>query len=225
MANASIDQFRSEAQLSSRKWLVIASPILIVIIGALAARVSLALFGQWAWAATFLVYWGSMAACIALFSGLKKVKSWYGKPRGSILWLVVAILVGISPFPMLLLPNTELLRPSFLAVCWFCFALINGNIEEAYWRGFLFNEIKGWPKWLVVTYSSILFIAIHFLMLGTFATALFNIAFLVILAVMTFFLALLYLRTGSLRWSVLTHILADWGNMNVFVFMNILGMF
>ena len=86
------------------------------------------------------------------------------------------------------------------------------------------NELRGWPVWGSVTYTSVLIISIHFLMLGTLTPAMFNLPFLGILTAITAGLVTLYLRTGSLRWSVVAHILADLGNLNIFVFMNLIPM-
>lgn len=209
----------------SKNWLVIVSPIGIVMLGTLLARVSNPLLGKWAWALTMPVYWMAMSAVIYLVSGKQKWLSWYQKPRGSKVWLIIGLAMGLSAFPLLLIPNVSLLRAPLLAVLWFAFALINGTVEESYWRGFLFTEIRGWPLWLSASYSSILFVAIHFLMLGTFSAALFNIPFLVILIINTVVLALMFIFTASLRWSTIAHILSDWGNMNIFVFMNLTHLF
>jgi membrane protease YdiL (CAAX protease family) len=210
---------------SSQNLIVIASPIFIVLLGTILARVSDPLLGKWAWALTVPVYWLAMSIIIYLVSGKQKWLSWYKKPRGSKIWLVIGLLIGLSAFPLLLIPNASLLRTPLLTILWFSFGLINGTIEESYWRGFLFTEIRGWPRWLTVTYSSVLFVAIHFLMLGTFSAALFNIPFLVILIIITVTFALMFIFTGSLRWPTISHILTDWGNMNLFVFMNLTKLF
>ena len=207
---------------SMRNLLVIASPVAIVALGSLAARVSIALLGQWAWAITLPIYWGSIALVIGIASGWDKLRSWFDKPRGSIVWPLLALLFGLSAYPLLLIPNIALLRTPLMIGLWLAFGLINGPIEEAYWRGFLFNEIKGGPLWLTVTYSGVLFIAIHFLMLGAFSSMFFNIPFLVILAVLTLFYSVIFIRTCSLRYSAISHTLTDWGNLNIFVFMNLI---
>ena len=46
----------------------------------------------------------------------------------------------------------------------------------------------------------------------------------IILFVLSLFLALLYLKTRSLRLPILCHFLTDLGNMSVFVFMNLIAM-
>ncbi len=225
MTSAPLKHARNPARMTARNVLVIASPVVIVALGTLAARIFILLFGQWAWAPTGIIYWGSMVAMITVFSGRQKVASWFGKSRGSIFWPLLAVLIGLSAFPMLLLPNLSVLRTPLLIAAWIAYGLVNGPIEETYWRGFLFNEICGWPRWLAVTYSSVLFVAIHFLMLGSFSAILFNIPFLIILTIITLAYAMIYLRTDSLRWPVISHVLTDWGNLNIFVFMNMLKPF
>ncbi len=210
---------------STRNLVVIASPIFIVLLGTILAQVTNTILGKWAWALTMPVYWLTMSIIIYLVSGKQKWLNYYQKPHGSIIWLIIGLLIGLSAFPMLLIPNASLLRIPSLTILWFAFGLINGTIEESYWRGFLFTEIRGLPLWLTVTFSSVLFVAIHFLMLGTFSAALFNIPFLVILIIITIAYALMFLFTGSLRWSTISHILTDWGNMNLFVFMNLTKLF
>jgi uncharacterized protein len=225
MTTAEISQAPANRWTGSRNLLIIASPLGIVLLGTILSRVSIPLLGKWAWALTMPVYWLTMSFIIFFVSGKEKWLSWFTKPHGSKIWLILGLIIGLSAFPLLLIPNSSLLRTPLLTILWFAFGLINGTIEESYWRGFLFREIRGWPFWLTVTYSSVLFVAIHFLMLGTFSTALFNIPFLIILIIITVAMTLIFIRTGSLRWPVLSHILTDWGNMNIFVFMNLTKLF
>jgi membrane protease YdiL (CAAX protease family) len=44
--------------------------------------------------------------------------------------------------------------------------------------------------------------------------------FIVILLILAFVWSLLYIKTKSLRLSILSHILTDLGNLSVFLFMN-----
>ena len=154
------------------------------------------------------VYWLVMAAIVLRVSGRRRVRGWYGPSHGSRAWVVVAAVVAVSAFPLLLVPNAGLLlRLPLLAVTWVGFALVNGTIEEVFWRGFLLTEITSWPRGLAEAYSGALFVAIHFVMLGAFAPALFNVPFLVILVVITAILTMLFVRTGSLRLGTAAHIL------------------
>jgi membrane protease YdiL (CAAX protease family) len=215
----------TSSHFNTRNLLVIASPVVIIAIGSLAARVSIQLFKQWAWAGTFPIYWGSMALVILAVSGQERLASWFGRSLGSLIWPALAIFTALSAFPLLLLPNLHHLRSPLLIILWIAFALINGTVEESYWRGFLLKEIQAWPTWITVIYSSVLFILIHFLMIGAFAPALFNLPFLLILTWITLLMAVMFLCTGSLRWPAISHILTDLGNMNIFVFMNLIKFF
>ena len=46
--------------------------------------------------------------------------------------------------------------------------------------------------------------------------------FVAILIVISVVWSLLHLKTGSLRWPVLSHFLTDLGNLSIFVFMNMI---
>jgi membrane protease YdiL (CAAX protease family) len=211
---------------TARGWLVIASPLLVVAIGAVAARVSSGLLADWAWIGTVPVYWLAMAATILILAGRQRPREWYKPSRGSRMWAVLAAFVALSAFPLLLFPNAGLLvRLPLLTALWIIFAVVNGSIEEAYWRGFLLTGITSWPCWLVALYSGVLFVIIHFVMLGAFAPVMFNVPFLLILICITAILTVLFLKTGSLRMGTAAHILNDIGNMNIFVFMGLTVLF
>jgi membrane protease YdiL (CAAX protease family) len=203
-------------------WAIKASPLLIVVLGSLAARVSAELLGEWAWIGTTPVYWLAMATIVLRVSGWQRARAWYGPSHGTWIWPVLAAVVAFSAIPLLLVPNAGLLlRLPLLTVGWIGFAVVNGTIEEAYWRGFLLTEIRSWPRWLVATYSGTLFVVIHFVMLGAFAPVLFNVSFLVILVAITVVLTTMFIRTGSLRLPTAAHVLNDLSNMNIFVFMGL----
>jgi membrane protease YdiL (CAAX protease family) len=204
------------------EWVVMVSPLVMLALGGLAARLSADFLGDWAWLGAVPIYWLAMAAVILRVTGLQRAREWYRPSAGSRLWVLLAAVVGLSAFPLLLVPNAGLLlRLPLLAMLWVGFALVNGTIEEAYWRGFLLTEIRSWHRWIVATYSGALFVAIHFVMLGAFAPALFNVPFLVILVAITGILTLLFVNTRSLRLPTATHVLSDLGNLNIFLFMGL----
>ncbi len=214
------------ARSAATKRLIMTSPVLVVLLGSLAARVSSSLLGEWAWIGTVPIYWLTMAAIVLGISGSKRARGWYGPSHGSRVWPVLAAMVALSAFPLLLAPNAGLLvRLPLLTLLWIGFAVVNGTVEEAYWRGFLLTEIRSWPRWVTEAYAGTLFVVIHFVMLGAFAPALFNVSFLVILIAITLTLTLLFTRTGSLRLGTAAHILNDVGNMNIFVFMGLIATF
>jgi hypothetical protein len=120
------------------------------------------------------------------------------------------------------------MNSALLVFGWFCFAIINSAFEEAYWRGFLLDATAHFPRAYGVIYSTILFTIIHPLNLGVFskiqaydpARPMILVPFLIILIMLSLGWSLLYLKTKSLRLSILSHILTDLGNLSIFLFMN-----
>jgi uncharacterized protein len=215
-----------------RKALILLSPVLVVILGTAAARFFYRQHGDWAWVGTFTVYWISLALMTALLGDRARIEGWFRKPQGSRWWALLAILAGLAAFPMLLLPNLEVMKPTGLVILWLLFAVVNGTLEEVYWRGFLLDETRHLPRAFGLFYSTVLFTAIHPLMLGHFshiqsfdpANPMAFLPFGIILVVLSLILCLLYLKTRSLWWSILTHFLSDLGNLSIFVFMNLVAM-
>jgi len=211
-----------------KRWGVLISPILIIILGNFAARFFTNQLGKWAWTGYFPVYWG-MLIFVVVFAGKKNnLKLWFRKSQGSNLWIFLSIVIGLISFPLLFIPNIHVMHSILLIIAWCSFALINSIFEEVYWRGLLLDKTANLPRIYGVIYSTVLFTAIHPLNLGVFSRIqAFNpgkpmdlVPFLLILGLLSIFWCLLYLKTKSLRLSVLSHILTDLGNLSVFLFMN-----
>lgn len=214
--------------MSSRKWIVLMSPIIVLILGNLAARFFSHTLGKWAWLGYFPVYW-FMLFLFMFFAGNKESQRlWFRKSQGSHWWAILAIGIGIISFPMLLIPNIHVMHSVILVIAWFSFALINAPLEEAFWRGYLLDEPAFLLRIYGVIYSSILFTAIHPLNLGVFSKIqsfdpdrpMALVPFLVILLLLSLVYSLLYIKTKSLRLSILSHFLTDLGNLSIFLFMN-----
>ena len=216
----------------SRQFMVLASPILVVVIGHFAAQLFLTLFDDWAWLGSSLVYWGSMALIIWFLGDKQSLTHWFGKSQGSKWWILLALAMGLISFPLLFFPNIQVMKPIGLVIAWFLFAVVNSTCEEAYWRSFLLDETSHLPRAFGVIYFTVFFTAIHPLMLGVFSkinrfdpahpTAL--IPFWIILVILSLSFSLLYLKTKSLRLPVLAHFLSDLGNLSIFLFMNMVTM-
>ena len=204
------------------------SPIIILILGNLTAKLFYNALGKWAWIGYFPVYW-FMLFLFMFFAGNKESQRlWFRKSQGSYWWAILAIGIGVISFPMLLIPNINVMHSILLVIGWCGFAFINAPIEEAFWRGFLLDETAHLPRIYGVVYSSILFIAIHPMNLGVFSKIqafdpnmpMALVPFLVILLLLSLVYSLLYIKTKSLRLSILSHILTDLGNLSIFLFMN-----
>lgn len=219
-------------QNRSRLLLILASPVIVVLLGHFAARLFLYLLDDWAWVGSSLVYWGSLISIIWLLGDKGSLKRWFSKSQGSKWWVVLALAMGLISFPLLLIPNIHVMNSVAVVIAWFLFAVVNSACEEVYWRGFLLDETSHLPRAFGVIYSTIFFTAIHPLMLGVFSkinaydpanpTAL--IPFWIILVIISLSFSLIYLYTKSLRLAILSHFLSDLGNLSVFLFMNMVTM-
>jgi membrane protease YdiL (CAAX protease family) len=214
--------------MQTRSYIILISPILVIVIGNLAARLFTVLLGQWAWTGYFPVYWG-MLVLVMVATGKKDVQQrWFRKSQGSRWWVLLALGIGLVSFPVLLIPNIHAMHSIPLIAAWFIFAVLNSVFEETYWRGFLLDETAHLPRVYGVLYSTVLFTAIHPLNLGVFSKIqafdadkpMALIPFLIILIILSISWCLLYLKSKSLRLSIFSHILTDLGNLSVFLFMN-----
>ncbi|HEY0493619.1 MAG TPA: CPBP family intramembrane glutamic endopeptidase [Candidatus Dormibacteraeota bacterium] len=215
-------------RIRRHRLLVLASPLVVLAVGSVAARLFSSVLGRWAWTGAMLVYWAILMGLVWTFAGRGRLIAWFAASRGNRLWLVLAVGAGLLSFPFLLLPNIGLLASIPLAVLWLVFAPVNGACEELYWRGLLLDQTSGMSRWIIVAYASVAFVANHPLMLGVFAGAMaVNLAApgrFIPFAAIVFFQGLvwsvLFLRTGSLRLSIASHTLTDLGTLSIFAFMN-----
>jgi membrane protease YdiL (CAAX protease family) len=216
-------------KLKFTRLIVIFSPIIIIILGNFAGRISFDLLGKWAWIGYFPFYWFSMFLFIVLTGKKENRKSWFQKPQGSIWWTILAIVLGLMAFPIFFIPNIQVLSSFFLIIAWIGFAVINSIFEESYWRAFLLDEMSGFSSYLKIIYTSVLFTAIHPLNLGIFSRIQsFNperpfalVPFIIILFTLSVLWGLLYLKSKSVRLPLISHILTDLGNLSIFLFMNL----
>lgn len=195
------------------------SPFAVIGLGHLTAQAAGIQIGAWAWLPLTLVFWTTMAVLIA--GGDRTAhRRWLSKPRGSRGWLVLAVLVGFIPF-IVFLQNWRLLDPIWIWLPWLLFALINPWLEEGYWRGLLTDASKDWKPWTSVLYTSAVYAASHPLMWGVNSFANRELIVLASTFVMGVCWAIIYRRTGSLRYAIFSHFLVDLFNLSVAIFLNL----
>ncbi len=107
------------------------------------------------------------------------------------------------------LGNWTLLANAQLIVAWLAFALINPWFEESYWRGVLIDSTASWGKLASLLYSSVWFAASHPLIWGIHSLPLRKAEAVGALFFVGLIWGLAYQRTGSLRWCVVGHMLAN----------------
>jgi membrane protease YdiL (CAAX protease family) len=203
-----------------RQRLLLFSPLAIIAVGHLTARLAGSVLGVWSWIPLALSLWGMFALIIALGGGREAIRRWSRPTQGAWGWSVLAIVIGLIPLPLLLL-NWRLFNSFWLVLAWLVFALINAPLEEGYWRGLLLDKTSGWPGWLGVLYSSFFFAVNHPLTFGVHSIANRHPATAISTFILGMMWAIVYRKTGSLRWTVAAHILVDLFNVSILAFLNV----
>lgn len=206
-----------------REFALLASPLFIIAAGHLAARMATDMNARAAWLWVAVVYWGLIAIAISLATGAGQRRAWFRPSARRPAWVWIAgLALGLFPMAGILALNFGLVAqyPAVFAAV-LAFAILNPVFEEAYWRGLLLDAGRRWPFWVIVLYSTVLFVAGHPLMWGVFSIGNRSPMLYATLFVMGFAWAYMRRATGSLRFPVLSHALVDVGNLSVFVFLNL----
>lgn len=203
-----------------RQHLILLSPLAVIATGNIIARLTGSVLGVWSWIPLTLALWGMFALLITWGGGRESIRRWSRPPQGAWGWSILAIVVGLIPLPLFLL-NWKLFDSVWLGLAWLIFALINAPLEEGYWRGLLLDRTIGWPGWLSILYSSFFFAINHPLTFGVQSIANRHPVTLISTFVMGLVWAIVYRKTGSLRWVVIAHILVDLFNLSILAFLNL----
>ena len=207
----------------ARRLLLLVSPLAIVGVGHLVARIAADMNAGTAWLWVAAVYWGLIAAVLAMTTDAGQRRAWFRRSARRQAWVwIVGLLLGLFPLAGILALNLGLVAQYpgvFVAVL--AFALVNPVFEEVYWRGALLDAGRCWPFWAIALYSTVLFVAGHPLMWGVFSIGNRSVVLYATLFVMGLAWSCMRRATGSLRISMLSHGLVDVGNLSVFVFMNL----
>ena len=122
----------------TRRWVILLSPIVILIICQVTARLVVSLFGNSAIYPWLLVYWFAIGGLIAWGGGREAIRRWASPRRGAWGWSALAFLFVPLAF-YTALPAWRFLAIGWLWLPWLIFPLFNALIEEGYWRGLLLN--------------------------------------------------------------------------------------
>lgn len=206
---------------SNRKHrLLLISSFIIIFLGFTTASIFFMFVQEWAWVPLTIIYWFALGSCIVYFKEAQPVSRWLRKPSVSRMSILSHIL-GMFPLTIFLF-NYQLFDSWILIVLWLLFALINPWLEEIYWRGVLLDAAADiWPKWVSVLYTTFLFVLSHPLMWGVFSIASTSYHLYIYLTIMGIVWSLTYLKTRSLRWVIVSHMIVDIGNLTVLTFLNI----
>lgn len=199
---------------------MLGSAVAVIALGHATARLAAPALGVWAWLPVTLVQWTCFAVLIALFAGRAGALRWLRTPGGGWRAAALAFAVGLMPLPILI-TSFRLLDSPVLVLLWLAFAAINPFLEEGYWRGLLLDRTSHWPSWVSIGASSALFALNHPLSYGVISIANAHPATLVSTFIMGIGWALVYRRSGSLRWPIAAHVVTDLCNLAVLAFMNL----
>lgn len=204
-----------------RPSLILLSPIMVILLGQLTARTLGPAIGIWSWVPLNIGYWIAIILLIRWGGGRQAILRWLRPSEGHWLWPVLAIIIAVVPPVPMLFPDTWRL---FLRLQVFLptvfFVIINPCAEEGYWRGLLLDAVGDKNKWLGVLYSSMLFMINHMwisvMVIGARnpMASIFQFVFGVVMSIT-------YLKTQSLRWPLVAHLLANLLTPTVAVFLNL----
>lgn len=194
-------------------------PIAVIIIGYAIAMVLTPIIKEWTFIPLAICYQIITFTIIVKAAGFTAIRKMFQKSTGRKGWNILTLFAAILPLPILLM-NLSLLTFDYVFILWLLFAFINPFFEEIFWRGFLIDHMPI-SKWKACLYSTFLFVISHPVMWGRFSIANRSWMTIVSLILMGFIWSIVYLKTGSLRWCLISHILMDIFNLSVYVFLNL----
>lgn len=204
---------------TTRQYGTLLSPIVVIGLGMSAQHAAGSCLGAWSWVPTMVVYWCGIVCVIKWSRPDRPTRLWFARPRGSVVWSILALGIGLVSVRELIAGWRSLL-PVAVFVPWLLVGLLNPWFEESYWRGALIDAAGRW-KALGVAYSTFAFAVSHPLIWGVHSVALGRPAAMVGLGVAGAIWGVAYWRTGSLRWAVVGHGCADLLGLSVPVLLNI----
>jgi membrane protease YdiL (CAAX protease family) len=205
--------------MNIKKTFVILSPVFVIAFCGIFVKMTLTIFSEWVFIPVAIIYW-LLSFFISLeITGKELIKKYFNRPKGSIGWLILSIIIGFLPFSILLL-NLNILSNPIIIILWIAFSLINPFFEEIYWRGFLLkNTFRS--KLLCTIYSTVFFVISHLCIWGIFSYGNRNIFTIFSLIIMGVLWCLINLKRKSLWWNIVSHFMVDIFNLSVFVFLNL----
>lgn len=197
------------------------APFGVLVLGHLAARTAVRLPSQrWSWLVPALMYWSLLAGLTAWAAPVGSLNRWLQAPAGHWAWPALALGIGVAHLPFLLM-NFGVLKQRSAIIAWLLFALVNGTLEEVFWRGLLLGAAHSWSPWAAVLTISALFAINHPATFGPVSAPLRHPVTVVGALTMGIAWSWVYLSTGSLIWPIAGHILTNLGAMAAPVFMGL----
>lgn len=205
---------------SKYRTLLVVSPLVVIGTGQIVIRLLEPVLGVWSWLPYWIVYVLILSLFIYLGAGREQITGWLAPSRGGWIWPALSCLIPIAMTLPIFIPNWRLLFSSQVLIWTLVFVALNPFIEEFYWRGTLLDATAPWPGWLSVSYSVLCFALSH-LWIGVIAAAGRHPSALAGPVLMGAIWSITYKATGSLRWPILGHFLANLFSLSILVFLNL----
>jgi uncharacterized protein len=192
----------------------------VIAVGQLTARILGPTVGIWAWAYLFLGYWITLAGFILWGGGKKLILRWLQPSQGGPFWPLTAIAFSFGTTLWMVIPNWRLLLQPEILFLSIVFALVNPCLEEGYWRGLVIDAAVSWPKCLAILYSGSLS-AINHLFVMVVVPAARNPAVWMYQLILGLLMGIVYTKTKSLRWPIVSHAIVNLLSLTVAMFLNV----
>ena len=203
-----------------KKGIAYISPLLILIVNYFVSRLLYPVMGNWSWVIILPIYYALIFLVITITGEIHNYKCWFKKSEGKIRWRVICVVFfSIFSLPVFFM-NSNKLDTVLIVFLSIIYSIINPFFEELYWRRFLLTKIKA-KKWLLVLFSTLLFTLNHPIALATLNTTFIEPGFIFITFMFGVIWCVLFLKTNSLRWNYVTHVMVNFASLSVLVFLNL----
>ena len=206
--------------MTNPKRIILISPFLITAVNVIVAFSFGELIGKWAFIPIVLIEWILFMFFVFKYGGGKdSIKKWLQKPKGSFIWSILAVLMGLITLPLFLMHH-ETLTNWTIWLPWILLALINPWIEEFFYRGFLLDNTKEWKNWKAILFSTTVFSMNH-AVFGINSEVNSGFTILISTFIMGLVWAIVYKKTNSLRWLIFAHFLVDFFSLSAPAFLDL----
>ena len=198
---------------------VLLSPMAVIAVGYVVAIVSKrTLDPGMAWLPPMIAYWLSLALAIAGFRGFSEFHGWLRPSAGVWGWRALSLINPIMiAVPSILFFQSLTVLPLWRAVAWLAIVVLNPMVEEGYWRATLMDSARKWAGPAVVAYSALWFGLSHPLIIGINISLVAGVMGFVGTFINGLVWSVVYYRTRSLRWCIISHVFANVFSIAIFL--------
>lgn len=212
------DSFTKTIEMT-KKQIVLFSPFLITLINVVTAVLFGKILNKWAFIPIIIIEWILFLYFTIKYSKENAFNNWLKPSQNGLKWKMLAVSMGFITLPLFLL-HYQTLSTWTVWLPWILLAILNPWIEEFYYRGLLLQTIHHWKNWQSILFTSTVF-AMNHAVFGINSEV--NSGFTVVIStfIMGVVWALVYQKTGSLRWIIFAHFLVDFFSLSAPAFLDL----